>query len=471
MAARKRPAAPEPEVVRRFELPYHAEVGRLVNGRIGLRSVAQRAGAYAPYTMDVTLLDAPDHRLIRSGIWLAHRVLEGRGEWYLAAPQWSPWLPAEQIELMGHDDLPDTFASLVRPFRRGAALGPVAALHCRREEYALRGDAGDLVATLRNEAVTIRSGGIVTARYREVTLTGVEGRLQPAQVNWLTELLTQAGATRVEAFPALAQRLGAPATGLADIPTHREPTSGGSLEAYVQTLFARRLRRITHADVALRGGQADASAQLARHLHRTLTDVRGLAPLFDRAWATPVEAELDLALTALAGGAPGRVPSELDSQRYLRLLDRLVAATRAPSLGDAGPRPAGEVLRALLADRTSELADSLAALDPDGPLAAWEAAHDVATRVADTCGVQPGRDRAVRRLRRRATRLAAMLEPCVQVDPDTVDAAVERLAPREAFEAGREFEQAYAEQHIARLDLLDHWERRGDRLAYAGERR
>ena len=38
---------------------------------------------------------------------LAHRVLDGRGEWYLTAPDWQPLLPKDRIELMGHSDLPE----------------------------------------------------------------------------------------------------------------------------------------------------------------------------------------------------------------------------------------------------------------------------------------------------------------------------------------------------------------------------
>jgi hypothetical protein len=49
--------------------------------------------AQCAYEIAVTLLDAPDHRLIRSGVLLAHRVLDGRGEWYITAPDWQPLLP------------------------------------------------------------------------------------------------------------------------------------------------------------------------------------------------------------------------------------------------------------------------------------------------------------------------------------------------------------------------------------------
>jgi len=114
-------------------MPYSAPAPRLVNPSLGLHNLVARAGHNAAYEIDVTLLDAPDHRLIRSGVLLAHRVLDGRGEWYLTAPDWQPLLPKDRIELMGHADLPEELADLIRPLRRRAPLGPVAALRCERQ--------------------------------------------------------------------------------------------------------------------------------------------------------------------------------------------------------------------------------------------------------------------------------------------------------------------------------------------------
>jgi len=112
-----------------FDMPYSAPAPRLISPELGLHNLVVRAGHNAGYTIDVTLLDAPDHRLVRSGVLLAHRVIDGRGEWYLGAPAWAPLLPEERIEPMSHGDLPEDFADLVRPFRRRATLGPVAPPH------------------------------------------------------------------------------------------------------------------------------------------------------------------------------------------------------------------------------------------------------------------------------------------------------------------------------------------------------
>ena len=145
----------------------------MVNPDLGLHNLVARAGHNAAYEIDVTLLDAPDHRLIRSGVLLAHRVLEGRGEWFMTAPDWQPLLPKDRIELMGHSDLPEELADLIRPLRRRATLGPVAALNCDRREFALRDDRGATMALLRDDKVTVRRAGLTTARYREVMITPI----------------------------------------------------------------------------------------------------------------------------------------------------------------------------------------------------------------------------------------------------------------------------------------------------------
>ena len=79
----------------RFEMPFNLEPPVLVNKDLGIDRITQR-GASHTFRLDVTLLDTLDHRLLRSGVTLAHRVVDGLGEWYLDAPSWDPWLPTDQ---------------------------------------------------------------------------------------------------------------------------------------------------------------------------------------------------------------------------------------------------------------------------------------------------------------------------------------------------------------------------------------
>ncbi|MDO5499168.1 MAG: hypothetical protein Q4F67_05735 [Propionibacteriaceae bacterium] len=438
--------------VRRFEMPFTAAPGRLVNPEIGLRSISLRSGEFAPYTMDVTVLDAPDLRLVRAGVWLAHRVVDGRGEWYLATDRWTPWLPAERVEQMGDVDLPDVFADLVRPFRRGAALGPVAALTCEREEFALRGPSAELVAVFRDDQVQVRSGGVVTASYREVTLTGVAGRLTGAQLAWLTEVLCGVGATRVEEFPPLAQRLGAPATGLSDVPEPRECRPGDSLDRVWAFRLGRRMRELTYGDLALRAETPGAHDDLAATLRDIRAQLRGFVPLIDRSWARGLTDEIDWVLDALV--ATDRLDRVLNGERYLRLLDRLMSATRAPALGGHSDKAAGTALSEHFGQRLSEFLTAADALTPESADEAWQAARTAAVALGDSARVQIRPGEGIQRIERRAGKLARRLGECVRGSEEYAGLDFDRLTTKEAFAEGRRMERVFAGQHEARVGFL-----------------
>jgi hypothetical protein len=448
--------------VRRFELPYQAVPGRLVNPAIGLCSMALRAGDSAPYTIAVTLLDAPDHRLIRADVWLAHRVIDGRGEWYLASDAWAPWLPTERIEPMGDADIPEELMDLVRPFRRGAPLGSVAALICERDEYALRGADAELLAVLRDDRVEIRSGGLITARYREVTVTGVADWLTMAQLTWLTEMLVAVGATRVARFPPLTRRLGAPASGLSDFPPPRKCLPGDSLESVWNYRLGRRLRALTYADLAIRGGADEALADIVEQLQEVRLQLRGLTPLLDEIWVAELVTQVDWAVASLTSTAdPTAV---LSSQRYLRLLDRLISASRAPALGDHGHTPGGAALTTLLATRLKEFLTLGGQLEADSPDHDWQQALTAATLLTDCCGVQVRPGQAVLRLSRRASKATDALTDCVRAAEAYAAMRLDELRPPDAFEAGRAYERLHDEERIARRKFIGQWSRRARRL-------
>ncbi len=155
-------------------MPYSTQVPSPVRPDLGLASLVARAGHNAGYDIDLTLLDAdrppadPDRACCwPTGCWTA--AVSGTS----ARPTGCPLLPKELIVPMGQGELPDELAELVRPFRRGAPLSPVAALRCERREFALRNGGGQTVALLRDDKVTVRRNGLTTARYREVMLTPV----------------------------------------------------------------------------------------------------------------------------------------------------------------------------------------------------------------------------------------------------------------------------------------------------------
>ena len=180
----------------------------------------------------------------------------------------------DRIELMGHADLPDDLADMIRPLRRRATLGPVAALTCDRREFALRGDAGTTLALLRDDKVTVRRGGLTTARYREVLITPVGPGLNDEQAAWLDRSLLQVGATQVPRFPRLVSGSALPRPGR---PTYRCParSTRPPFKRFVSQLVALRLRQIVEADLAIRGGDPAAVDRLAEQAARLRTSSRG----------------------------------------------------------------------------------------------------------------------------------------------------------------------------------------------------
>jgi hypothetical protein len=446
-----------------YDLPYSAAAPRLINPDLGLHNLVARAGHNAAYSIDVTLLDAPDHRLIRSGVLLAHRVLDGRGEWYLTAPDWQPLLPKDRIELMGHADLPEELADLLRPLRRRATLGPVAALTCDRREFALRDDAGTTLALLRDDKVTVRRGGLTTARYREVMITPVGPGVNDEQTAWLDRAFIQAGATYVPKFPRLVTRLGAPATGPTDLPVPEPFDADAPFKKFVSQLLALRLRRIVEADLAVRGGDLAAIGRLADEAAQLRDELKGLSPVLDAEWVEDVYDELGwISLDSAPSDPDGRerLAGRLRSERYLTVLERLVGAVRSPKLADVRAESAGVILSELVAGALDRLRRSADALSVDSPEEEWDEAWREIGRlqwVLDVAAQALPEDPV--RIRERLTTAARLL---TQVHDDRTSEAtamlmVADLTPELAFLAGRDFEREMDKARRSRRQFVREW--------------
>src|SRR5918994_2601735 len=448
---------------RYYDMPYSAATPRLINPDLGLHHLVARVGHNAAYEISVTLLDAPDHRLIRSGVLLAHRVLDGRGEWYLTAPDWQPLLPKDRIELMGHADLPEELADLLRPLRRRATLGPVAALACDRREFALRDDHGTTLALLRDDKVTVRRGGLTTARYREVMITPVGPGITDEQTAWLDRAFIQAGATYVPKFPKLVTRLGAPATGPTDLPMPEPFDPDVPFKKFVSQLLALRLRRIIEADLAIRGGDLTAVGRLADEAARLRDELKGLSPVLDAEWVEDVYDELGwISLDSAPSDADGRerLSTRLRSERYLTVLERLGGAVRAPKLADVRAEPTRVILSELVAsavDRLRQVADALPVAPPEEE---WDAAWREIGRlqwVLDVAAQVLPEDSA--RIRRRLSAAARLLAEVhdARTSEATAMMLVADLTPELAFLAGRDFERETDKARRSRRHFVREW--------------
>jgi hypothetical protein len=448
---------------RYYDMPYSAATPRLTNPDLGLHHLVARAGHNAAYEISVTLLDAPDHRLIRSGVLLAHRVLDGRGEWYITAPDWQPLLPQDRIELMGHADLPEELADMIRPLRRRATLGPVAALTCDRREFALRDNEETALALLRDDRVTVRRGGLTTARYREVLITPLGPGLNDEQAAWMDRSLVQVGATQVPRFPQLVSRLGAPATGPTDLPVPGPFDASASFKKFVSQLVALRLRQIVEADLAIRGGDLTAVDRLAEQAARLREELKGLSVVLDPDWVEDLYDELGwISLEASSPNAQehDRLTARLRSERYLTVLERLVGAVRSPKLADQRSDPAGEVLAGLVSMAVTRMRRCTDHLSVDSLDEEWEEAWQEMGRLEWVVGVAsqvlPEESATIQQHLLKPRQLLSEIHNDHHREQATYE-RVATLSPEQAFAAGRDFERETRRSRHARREFAESW--------------
>ena len=428
----------ERPAVMRFDLPFQADAPSLLSDAIGITGLMERRAA--SHGIDVTVVDTTDDRLLRAGVVLAHRVLGGVGDWYLAAPGWVPCLPAERIVPIGATaELPQEFADLTRPLGRRALLGPVAALECQRVEYLLRGPDGPL-GSIRDERVTVRRGGMATARYREATLTPTD-LLGKHQLEHVLAALDAVSANAVAEFPSLQQRLGPPATGGTDFPNPGPLNREATMEAFVTRLFAADLQDLVRAQYRDEDAVAEALREFRGH-------VRGLANVLDPEWRQAVESAVEKAATP--------------RQAALDVTDSLVAAVRAPRLGDVSAEPAAKLLLKRAQQGAYILADRCRSLTADSPGADWRAALAAAEQV-HACGLVAVQlhGKPARKLLGVVTKVASDLRECA-ASPEVPD--LSQLDPQEAFERGREMERAHQRVARARASFVERWPERVTRI-------
>lgn len=437
---------------RRFEMPFAIDSPRLVNPEIGLDRLT--LCPQHSYTMDVTLLDAPDNRLLRSGVRLAHRVVEGLGDWYLDAPGWRPWLPSDEREPMGAaGDLPERFSTLVKPFLRTALLGPVAAIACKRFEYLLKAEDNETLGVLSDDVVTVRRGGLTTTRYREVIVVPT-GEMTGAQMSFLVSTLTEAGGVEVEQFPRMEQRLGAPASGLSDYPEPRAPGASAPLGDYVAWLLAKRLRELMLADLAARTGAASDASGIRLELGALRGELRGLDGIVDADWRARQLARLD---ATLDDGVRAPKLSSL-GEDYFRLMDSLVMAVRAPSVSaDVESDPADRLLPRF--DKAvGSLVMSCRVLQEVSPDAAWEAALNAANRACQAHAVAaPLLGKRAARAGRRLRDIEAALRATRPAIPEPDHAEISMLTSWEAYERGRAYQRDVERAQRARGEFIESW--------------
>lgn len=432
----------------RFHVPFTATAPPMTSRAVGITRLVQRRGRAT--STQTTIIDTPDNRLLRAGVVVSHRVAEGLGQWVLEAPSWAPKLPEHRSAPVGATaELPLEFAQLVRPVARGAVLGPVAALDIERTEYSMVGPDEVQVASIVDEQVAVRRGGVTTARYRETTVTPVE-RFTPQQREFVISSMLSVSATPVTSFPSLQQRLGPPATGMTDFPEPQPVNRDSTLEELVTAVFARDLQDLVDTLLDLEAGRPEDVEILNRQLDTVARHVRGFAHALDPGWRESVE--------ALVAGLPFASPGAAVPVA-LQMADALVGAVHAPKLGDNSHDLAAPLLHRRAQQGIYILADRCRSLEESSPDKQWEGALQAAGQLAvsaDVASVLPGKP--LRKIVRLLEELSTHLQACAAPQDATLD--LQGLTVEEAFRAGVKSEHKRFAVARARAKFVAEWPER-----------
>jgi hypothetical protein len=464
-----------------LELPLEMPAVTLTNPELGLVSLAFGGAA----VLVSTVVDAADARLLRAGGLLVRAPALAAADasedaapkpdrWELAIPEWlggatwtataepAPAGPAGQNGRAGQNgDVvpvrtpvpPAELAENLVPLIRDAQLVELATRSVKRSRWLIRGEKGT-AAVLVDDTVTLRRHEIAVARYREATIDPVS--CSARALAWLCDALESAGATLLDEPVPLPVRLGAPATGLPDLPDPDVVAPGDPAAIVFAALVRTDARALWTADLAVRTGgahsvstlhravvdlvsdlrvfggmlDADVTAEVVNDLDwldDQLADVRDLGVLRRRLADEPEEfGRLDDVLAGHETAARKRLVATLGLPRYRRMLDGLVRLVRNPgaalkrdeqTLARAATQPAVSWLEDAFTGTIASMAKWLKRAGSSGRdvWAAWRevqvqaAALEVLGRAAVLVGSPDAvaYAKSTRKLRRKTDRVAA----------------------------------------------------------------
>lgn len=331
--------------------------------------------------LDGVYYDTTDLRLARWGCSLRYRTDEG----------WTVKLPADtqgdlqqrqEINYQGRwDRIPTEAVALVRVFARQGQIQQIARLRTVRKPVLLIDGLGRCVAEVVDDDVSTYLGQGPAGRFREIEIELAENTDKQI-LDGLVSSLRDAGAGSISRMSKLARALGAPALRNPDVVVMdlgQDPRAGDVIQAAI----ARSVHRfIVHMPGVLLGEDPEALHQARVATRRLRSDLRTFGPLLDERWVSALRDELrwlgaalgtvrdvdvlslrlaatsqqlpvadaypvSVMMTMLRAERKKRRRALLDAtgeQRYLRLLDQMVAAANEPHLLPPVDRPADDVL-------------------------------------------------------------------------------------------------------------------------------
>lgn len=162
-------------------------------------------------------------------------------------------------------------------------------------------------------------------------------------------------------------------------------------------------------------------------------------------------------LAAVIDAGQKRSIGNLD-ERYYAVLDNLIAAVRAPQLGDMSQKQAAPVLRQQLESGMRILIARCHRLRGEATDADWEAALEAARQLLGTTeGLAILFGKLARRVAKQLRKTQHLLEPCQPVADWPDQARLAEMSPEQAFSAGRELQRAGDARDAARARFVREW--------------
>jgi CHAD domain-containing protein len=319
----------------------------------------------APDTVRLSAVyfDTEDLRLSRAGASLRYREPEG---WTVKLPvaRSNTALERHELHVDGEPgELPEPAVDLVRAIARREPVRPVAKLNTVRHRVVLRDDAGEKVGELVDDEVSVLDGARLAARFREVEVEITESADDSLPAA-LVARLRAAGAGHPDPVPKIVRALGPRAAEPPDIPTPRDLDFASTASEVVHAAIIRSTLRLVEHDPGVRLGEDPEAVHQARVSTRRLrSDLRTFRPVLDTDWSEPLRDELQW-----LGGALGAVR---DTEVLLDRLDgRLSQLPTADAddgkallaqLGSHREHARNDLLTAMRSDRYLGLLDTLVA--------------------------------------------------------------------------------------------------------------
>src|SRR5690348_712481 len=415
-----------------------------------------------------TYHDSPGLRLAAAGITLRHRVERGRGAWQLKLPHGDDRL---ELEFEGGPrSVPAEVTSLLTAYLHGVKPVPVARLRTNRT------------------GVLVFEGRHIARRFEELEVELVDGTV--SDLRGIVRRLRRAGAVEADLRPKLFQALDLPTPE----PPERPARSAPAAEHVTAALRAQYAAIVRHDPGTRLGRDAEELHQMRVATRRMRAILRAARPLLESEWVRELRAEvgwlggalgpvrdLDVLVEHLRAdaGALGGADEEafltlvrkleaeraadrdamlaaLAEPRYIALVERLDADTKAPPLAESG-----RSLRDLAAREFRRLRKAMRALGQEPPDEELHAARIAVKRARYAAELA---ERSVGRGVAAVIRDAKVLQDVLgdHQDAAVAEARIRALVPAraaaaQAIAAGRVIERQHERRRTARAAYPKAW--------------